>query len=225
MKMFNLSAMSDSQILFCQHEEGPGGVRESHLASRQPVPLVQGHQTTLEKHGQFNITVASQVLQNTGNSIVCSSVGLDRHQRKHQISTSLILCEALTQLLIHWTCHSGIHVSENISSCVSTLFLVQYGYRLPDEEGEVLYYQVYFKPIGEILFTYPEYCLRPNGLFVLPRVDPRPIVQAFLGDLASRLPSVCGRKLNFRPNEPRYLEVGLNPMTQVRAQTDKFFIL
>ena len=58
---------------------------------------------------------------------------------------------------------------ENIScvfalKSVIDLFPLQYGYRLPETEEDVIYYQVYFRPIGETLFTYP---FKSNTVFIM----------------------------------------------------------
>ena len=44
-----------------------------------------------------------------------------------------------------------------------SLFIFQYGYRLPETDDNMLYYQVYFRPVGQILFTYPFRNLRWPG--------------------------------------------------------------
>jgi hypothetical protein len=46
----------------------------------------------------------------------------------------------------------------------------QYGYRIPESDEGMLYYQVYFKPIGNKLFTYPLHyryrCQRKSGEYL-----------------------------------------------------------
>ncbi|KAF4523720.1 hypothetical protein B566_EDAN011584, partial [Ephemera danica] len=44
----------------------------------------------------------------------------------------------------------------------------------------------------DIGYTYPALCVRPQGPIFLPNVDQHAIVQAFIGDLSSRLLNLCG---------------------------------
>ncbi|XP_066546179.1 uncharacterized protein C18orf63 homolog [Amia ocellicauda] len=68
-----------------------------------------------------------------------------------------------------------------------------YGYRLPvKSEADALYCSVYFKPVGERLFTYPLCCIRSQPAQLFPRVNLESVLSAFLSDLKSRLRSVCG---------------------------------
>uniref|UniRef100_A0A7M4EBT9 Chromosome 18 open reading frame 63 n=1 Tax=Crocodylus porosus TaxID=8502 RepID=A0A7M4EBT9_CROPO len=66
-----------------------------------------------------------------------------------------------------------------------------YGYSLPEDHGETkTYCNVYFKLIGEQLFTYPF-----NTIYLLqyfPRVHLEGILNTFLSDLKSNLPHLCG---------------------------------
>ena len=38
---------------------------------------------------------------------------------------------------------------------ILVIFSIQYGYRLPEDDIGMIYYQVYFRPLGGTLFTYP----------------------------------------------------------------------
>ncbi|KAM4605971.1 uncharacterized protein C18orf63 homolog [Polymixia lowei] len=68
-----------------------------------------------------------------------------------------------------------------------------YGYRLPElVEGEVVYCWVYFKLVGERLFTYPLSCIRLQPVQCCPRVDLQGALGSFLSDVRDRLQSVCG---------------------------------
>lgn len=73
-----------------------------------------------------------------------------------------------------------------------------YGYRLPESEEGVIYYQVHFRPLGGRIFTYPEVCLRASEIQRVPRVDPKPILTAFLQGLQSKMSSVCGSPLRLQ---------------------------
>ncbi|XP_041817846.1 uncharacterized protein C18orf63-like [Chelmon rostratus] len=68
-----------------------------------------------------------------------------------------------------------------------------YGYRLPElAEEEVVYCSVYFRLVGERLFTYPLSCIRLQPVQRCPRVDLRGALSSFLFDIRQRLQSVCG---------------------------------
>ncbi|XP_048732931.1 uncharacterized protein LOC125649413 isoform X3 [Ostrea edulis] len=81
-----------------------------------------------------------------------------------------------------------------------------YGYRLP--EDDVIYYQIHFKPLGDRVFTYPNVCLRARDIHCLPRVDPRPILVAFMQDLKNKMPTVCGYRLQLQ-TKANYLTMDL----------------
>ncbi|XP_046328623.2 uncharacterized protein C18orf63-like [Haliotis rufescens] len=74
-----------------------------------------------------------------------------------------------------------------------------YGYRLPDTEDDMMFYQISFRQNGGKLFTYPSVCLRAADMQRIPRIDPKPILIAFIQDLHSKLPSICGHPLKFLP--------------------------
>ncbi|XP_073686420.1 uncharacterized protein C18orf63 homolog [Garra rufa] len=68
-----------------------------------------------------------------------------------------------------------------------------YGYQLPSaSEKDVIYCSVYFKPIGDKLFTYPLCCIRTQTVQCFPRVDLQGVLGTFISDLRARLKSVCG---------------------------------
>lgn len=70
---------------------------------------------------------------------------------KGQISCPL---KTSTVLMFLSLCNALSCSSVCLFNCLS--LLVQYGYQLPSvSEDEVIYCSVYFKPIGEKLFTYP----------------------------------------------------------------------
>ncbi|ESO87810.1 hypothetical protein LOTGIDRAFT_234835 [Lottia gigantea] len=74
-----------------------------------------------------------------------------------------------------------------------------YGYRLPETDEEILFYQVTFLPLGGRLFTYPSVCLCSRNLQTMPRIDPKPIITAFLQDIHNKIPSICGQSFQFQP--------------------------
>ncbi|KAM8810413.1 uncharacterized protein C18orf63 homolog [Eudromia elegans] len=68
-----------------------------------------------------------------------------------------------------------------------------YGYILPENsEGTKTYCSVYFKPIGERLFTYPLSCIRSEPVQYFPRVDLESVLNSFVSDMKSNLPYLCG---------------------------------
>nr|XP_033790193.1 uncharacterized protein C18orf63 homolog isoform X2 [Geotrypetes seraphini] len=68
-----------------------------------------------------------------------------------------------------------------------------YGYKLPENHEEnMIYCSVFFKPIGERLFTYPFCCIRSKPVQFFPRIDLNHVLNAFLSDLKSKLSHLCG---------------------------------
>ncbi|XP_071438500.1 LOW QUALITY PROTEIN: uncharacterized protein C18orf63 homolog [Sinocyclocheilus grahami] len=68
-----------------------------------------------------------------------------------------------------------------------------YGYQLSSvSEEEVVYCSVYFKPIGDKLFTYPLCCIRTQQVQCYPRVDQQGVLGAIVSDLQAGLESACG---------------------------------
>ena len=51
--------------------------------------------------------------------------------------------------------YSVFGFDKQIPSAVLIIFSLQYGYRLPEDDIGTIYYQVYFRPLGGTLFTYP----------------------------------------------------------------------
>ncbi|KAM8823306.1 uncharacterized protein C18orf63 homolog isoform 1-T2 [Spinachia spinachia] len=86
-----------------------------------------------------------------------------------------------------------------------------YGYRLPDlAEEEVVYCSVYFRPVGERLFTYPLSCVRLQPVQRCPQAGPQAAPRHFLSDLRDGLRSVCGFPAPLS-GKPRLYTVGLSP--------------
>uniref|UniRef100_A0A8C1C4X2 DUF4708 domain-containing protein n=1 Tax=Cyprinus carpio carpio TaxID=630221 RepID=A0A8C1C4X2_CYPCA len=90
-----------------------------------------------------------------------------------------------------------------------------YGYQLPSvSEEEVVYCSVYFKPIGDKLFTYPLCCIRTQPVQCFPRVDLQGVLGTFLSDLQAGLERVCGFSVQMTC-KPCYYSYELNrPDTQ-----------
>ncbi|XP_065150821.2 uncharacterized protein C18orf63 homolog [Paramisgurnus dabryanus] len=79
-----------------------------------------------------------------------------------------------------------------------------YGYQLPSEsEEKVIYCSLYFKAIGEKLFTYPICCIRTQPVQCFPRVDLQGVLSTFISDLWTGLESVCGFPIQMS-NKPCY---------------------
>ncbi|KAJ8010240.1 hypothetical protein DPEC_G00072950 [Dallia pectoralis] len=67
-----------------------------------------------------------------------------------------------------------------------------YGYRLPEMDDEdVIYCSVYFKLVGERLFTYPLSCIRIEPVVRCPRVDVQGALSSFLSYLRESLQTIC----------------------------------
>ncbi|XP_052063092.1 uncharacterized protein C18orf63-like [Mytilus californianus] len=92
-----------------------------------------------------------------------------------------------------------------------------YGYRLPEEEDDMIYYQIHFRPLGERLFTYPEPCLRARDIQRVPRVDPKPILISFLQDLQKKMPRICGFPLKLH-SKACYPTIDLTEVTKVEKR-------
>ncbi|CAL8294867.1 unnamed protein product [Lota lota] len=68
-----------------------------------------------------------------------------------------------------------------------------YGYSLPEQTvEEQIYCSVYFKLVGERLFTYPLSCIRLQPAHCCPRVNLQGAMNSFISDLRDRLQSICG---------------------------------
>uniref|UniRef100_A0A3B4AAZ4 DUF4708 domain-containing protein n=1 Tax=Periophthalmus magnuspinnatus TaxID=409849 RepID=A0A3B4AAZ4_9GOBI len=68
-----------------------------------------------------------------------------------------------------------------------------YGYRLPEQqENQAVYCSVYFKLVGQNLFTYPLCCIRLSPVHRCPRVDHEGALSCFMTDVRETLPAICG---------------------------------
>nr|XP_043903692.1 uncharacterized protein C18orf63-like [Solea senegalensis] len=93
-----------------------------------------------------------------------------------------------------------------------------YGYRLPElAEGEEVYCSVYFRLVGERLFTYPLSCIRLQPVQRCPRVDLQGVLASFLSDIREQLKSVCGFPAHLT-RKPRYCTTTLNSPASSQQQ-------
>ncbi|XP_010154639.1 PREDICTED: uncharacterized protein C18orf63 homolog, partial [Eurypyga helias] len=68
-----------------------------------------------------------------------------------------------------------------------------YGYILPEDLEETkIYFSVYFKPIGEMFFTYPLICIRSQPAQYFHRTDSERVLHSFLSDMKCNLSHLCG---------------------------------
>ncbi|XP_010706992.1 uncharacterized protein C18orf63 homolog [Meleagris gallopavo] len=68
-----------------------------------------------------------------------------------------------------------------------------YGYILPEDIDEKeIYLSVYFKPIGERLFTYPLRCIRSQPVQYFPRTDSGSVLNSFISDVKAKFSHLCG---------------------------------
>ncbi|XP_045901408.1 uncharacterized protein C18orf63 [Micropterus dolomieu] len=92
-----------------------------------------------------------------------------------------------------------------------------YGYRLPElAEEEVVYCSVYFRLVGERLFTYPLSCIRLQPVQRCPRVDLQGALGSFLSAIRFRLQSVCGFPARLT-SKPCYHTVALKTAATVQV--------
>ncbi|XP_060467844.2 uncharacterized protein C18orf63 homolog [Panthera onca] len=96
-----------------------------------------------------------------------------------------------------------------------------YGYKLPEDCGNVkIYCSIYFKMIGERIFTYPLHiiyplsCIRSQPIQFFPRVDLEGVLQSFLSDLKSKLPHICGFPIKMTTKPCYYTQELMKPHVQ-----------
>lgn len=89
-----------------------------------------------------------------------------------------------------------------------------YGYRLPElREDQTVYCNVYFKLLGQRLFTYPLNCIRLAPVQCFPRVDLQGVLSCFMSDVRDRLPSICGFPTRIT-SRASFTATGLNPASR-----------
>ncbi|XP_048451534.1 uncharacterized protein C18orf63 [Rhincodon typus] len=93
-----------------------------------------------------------------------------------------------------------------------------YGYNLPEINDDItLYYTVYFKLIGEKLFTYPFCCVRSEPVQFFPRVDLEAVLTSFFSDLKVNFSNLCGLPIKMT-NKPYYATNELSISQTVQAR-------
>ncbi|XP_019897587.2 uncharacterized protein C18orf63 isoform X1 [Esox lucius] len=96
-----------------------------------------------------------------------------------------------------------------------------YGYQLPQmDEEEVIYCSVYFKLVGERLFTYPLSCVRTEPLQRCPRVDLQGVLSSFLSRLREILQTICGFPVRMT-SRPCYHTAGLLSTASAKMASGK----
>ncbi|XP_031164480.1 mucin-5AC isoform X2 [Sander lucioperca] len=94
-----------------------------------------------------------------------------------------------------------------------------YGYRLPElAEEQAVYCSVYFKLVGQRLFTYPLSCVRLQPVQRCPRVDLQGALGPFLSHIRDRLQSVCGFPARLT-GKPRYPTASLSMAATVQVMS------
>ncbi|XP_070709476.1 uncharacterized protein C18orf63 homolog [Pempheris klunzingeri] len=92
-----------------------------------------------------------------------------------------------------------------------------YGYRLPElAEEEEVYCSVYFRLVGQRLFTYPLSCVRLQPVQRCPRAGLQGALGPFLSDVRDRLQAVCGFPAHLT-SKPRYHTASLNTAATVQV--------
>uniref|UniRef100_A0A8C0LYZ4 DUF4708 domain-containing protein n=1 Tax=Canis lupus familiaris TaxID=9615 RepID=A0A8C0LYZ4_CANLF len=90
-----------------------------------------------------------------------------------------------------------------------------YGYKLPEDCGNTkIYCSIYFKMIGERIFTYPLSCIRSQPIQFFPRVDLEGVLKSFLSDLKSKLPQICGFPIKMTTKACYYTQELMKPHVQ-----------
>ncbi|KAF3703891.1 putative protein C18orf63 [Channa argus] len=93
--------------------------------------------------------------------------------------------------------------------------------RLPEvTQEEVVYCSVYFRLVGERLFTYPLSCIRLQPVQHCPAVNLEGALGSFVSDIRTRLQSVCGFPARLS-SKPCYHTVGLNAAATVQELSPK----
>ncbi|XP_034428991.1 uncharacterized protein LOC117754272 [Hippoglossus hippoglossus] len=96
-----------------------------------------------------------------------------------------------------------------------------YGYRLPElTEAEVVYCSVYFRLLGETLFTYPLSCIRLQPAQCCPRGDLQGALGSFLSDVRDRVQRVCGFPARLT-RKPCYHTTSLNSAASAQVQSSE----
>ncbi|XP_059390566.1 uncharacterized protein C18orf63-like [Carassius carassius] len=163
--VLNLPELRD---LCCINLFFPNNFDEGEMRDKQ----VQAFQPLLEGHVfSFSLTHAHVC------TLVYSFTVLERSLTETQLCVSV---EANTVRL-----PPAVVRIQTPPACVHNLHSYTSGYQLPSvrEEEEVIYCSVYFKPIGDKLFTYPLCCIHTQPVQCIPRVDLQGVLGPFISDL------------------------------------------
>ncbi|XP_049947686.1 uncharacterized protein C18orf63-like [Schistocerca serialis cubense] len=68
-----------------------------------------------------------------------------------------------------------------------------YGYRLPESDENLIYYNVFFLPLAPNQYSYPNICICHMNAMVLKQVNFEAVLKEFLRDVNKKMPSVCGQ--------------------------------
>ncbi|KAH7983750.1 hypothetical protein HPB52_014075 [Rhipicephalus sanguineus] len=80
-----------------------------------------------------------------------------------------------------------------------------YGYRIPDEtERTMIYVKVRFRTSRDRCYVYPILCVRPREPQPLARINPYPIIGAFLQCVKLRMGQVCGEPFPMVSRSPAF---------------------
>lgn len=95
--------------------------------------------------------------------------------------------------------------------------IFQYGYSLPKNKDEILYYEIKFLIPKSKVFIYPHMCIVKSPLEVIPSRDKKPTITHFLSDMLMKLPVICGKQLQISKDTPfnivsykRYLVISIH---------------
>uniref|UniRef100_A0A3P8RYP4 DUF4708 domain-containing protein n=1 Tax=Amphiprion percula TaxID=161767 RepID=A0A3P8RYP4_AMPPE len=92
-----------------------------------------------------------------------------------------------------------------------------YGYRLPElPEQEVVYCSIYFRLVGQKLFTYPLSCIRLQPVQRCPGLDLQGALASFQTDIRARLLTVCGFPARLS-SKPCFHTVGLKTAASLQV--------
>ncbi|MFT7809397.1 uncharacterized protein C18orf63 homolog isoform X2 [Arapaima gigas] len=90
-----------------------------------------------------------------------------------------------------------------------------YGYELSHvAEEDVVYCSVYFRLVGERLFTYPLSCIRTQPVQLFPRAEQQRALSSFLLDLSNKLQCVCGFPVKLTTQPCYYSASLITPSSQ-----------
>jgi len=95
-------------------------------------------------------------------------------------------------------------LSKSVSSlkdyeAISKYWRTHYAYKLPPNK-EMIFCNIYFIRIPNILFTYPLCCIRTKPFQYFPRSDSTTIIENFFSLVQRKFNKICGFQINFTSN-------------------------